>query len=146
MKLVAQISGDLDKFTKRLENNLKDAQRETAERIWEHLVTNANMKTGAFIASIEIDETQQNGDKISTFVGSRLQVTSKAGDSYNLGALLETGTMSHAIPNAFGFGEWFGIDPNFHPGMRAYNNYRNALNDNIETYKENIGKAIRRAK
>ena len=57
-----------------------------------------------------------------------MQVTSKAGDSYNLGQLLETGTMPHAIPNAFGYGEWFGVDPNFHPGMKAYNNYKNALN------------------
>ena len=73
------------------------------------------MKTGKFIASIEIGNTEKNGNKISTFIGSDLTVTSKTGDSYNLGKLLETGTMPHAIPNAFGFGEWFGIDPNFHP-------------------------------
>lgn len=115
MKLIAQVEGDLDKFTKKLKNNLKNANRETAERIWEHLVEHSNMKTGAFIASIEIDETKEDGDKISTFIGSDLQVTCKAGDSYNLGQLLETGTMPHAIPNAFGFGEWFGLDPNFHP-------------------------------
>ena len=30
--------------------------------------------------------------------------------------------------------------------MRAYNNYRNALNDNISTYKEEISKAIKEAK
>ena len=104
------------------------------------------MKTGTFIASIQIDNTKEEGDKISTFIGSDLMVTSKAGDSYNLGQLLETGTMPHAIPNAFGFGEDFGIDPNFHPGMRAYNNYRNALNDNIITYKDEIRKAIKEAK
>lgn len=146
MKAIAEIGVDLDKFTKRLETNLKQAQRNTAERIWEHLSVNANMKTGAFIASIEIGDTVQDGYKISTFIGSDLTVTSKAGDSYNLGQLLETGTMPHAIPNAFGRGEWFGIDPNFHPGMRAYNNYKNALNDNIATYKKEISKAIREAK
>ena len=115
MKMIANISTDLDKFTKKLENNLKQANRNTAERIWENLVENSNMKTGAYIASIQIDETQQQGDTISTFIGSSMQVTSKAGDSYNLGQLLETGTMPHAIPNAFGRGEDFGIDPNFHP-------------------------------
>ena len=115
MKKVAQIGVDLDKFTQRLQNNLKAAQRNTAERIWEHLSVNANMKTGAFIASIRIDDTKQDGDKISTFIGSDLQVTSKAGNSWNLGKLLETGTVPHAIPNAFGWGENFGIDPNFHP-------------------------------
>ena len=146
MKSIATISGDLSRFTQKLETNLKQAQRNTAERIWEHLVENSNMKTGNYIASIQIDDTKQEGDKISTFIGSDLMVTSKAGDSYNLGQLLETGTMPHAIPNAFGFGEDFGIDPNFHPGMKAYNNYRNALNDNIETYKENISKAIKESK
>ena len=125
---------------------MKQAQRNTAERIREHLSENANMRTGAFIASIQIGNTEEDGDTIKTFIGSDLTVTSKAGNSYNLGQLLETGTMPHAIPNAFGWGENFGIDPNFHPGMRAYNNYRNALNDNITTYKENIRKAIREAK
>lgn len=115
MKAMAQIGVDLDKFTNKLEKNLKQAQRNTAERIWEHLSVNANMKTGAFIASIRIDDTKQNEDTISTFIGSDLTVTSKAGNSYNLGQLLETGTMPHAIPNAFGWGENFGIDPNFHP-------------------------------
>ena len=146
MKAIAQVGVDLDKFTDRLKNNLKQAQRNTAERIWEHLSVNANMKTGAFIASIQIGNTEEDGDTIKTFIGSDLTVTSKAGDSYNLGQLLETGTMPHAIPNAFGWGENFGIDPNFHPGMRAYNNYRNALNDNIAVYKENISKAIKEAK
>ena len=146
MKLVANISGDLDKFTKRLKSNLIQAQRDTAERIWEHLVEHSNMDTGAYIASIQIDNTVQEGDKISTFIGSSLQVTSKDGKSYNLGQLLETGTLPHAIPNAFGFGEEFGIDPNFHPGMRAYNNYRNALNENITTYKEEISRAIKESK
>ena len=146
MKAIAEIGVDLDKFTKKLESNLKQAQRNTAEKIWEHLSTNANMKTGAFIASIRIDDTKQDSRKISTFIGSDLQVTSKNGDSYNLGQLLETGTTPHAIPNAFGWGENFGIDPNFHPGMRAYNNYRNALNDNIIVYKQEIKKAIQEAK
>ena len=146
MKSIATLSGDLSKFTKKLENNLIQAQRETAERIWEHLSNNANMKTGAFIASIQIDDTKKDGNKISTFIGSDLMVISKVGNSYNLGKLLETGTMPHAIPNAFGRGEDFGIDPNFHPGMKAYNNYRNALNDNRITYVENIRKAIREAK
>lgn len=146
MKSIVTLSGDLSKFTEKLQNNLIQAQRDTAERIWEHLSNNANMKTGAFIASIQIDNTKKDEDKISTFIGSDLMVTSKAGDSYNLGQLLETGTMPHAIPNAFGWGEDFGIDPNFHPGMRAYNNYRNALNDNRTTYIENIRKAIREAK
>ena len=146
MKKIEQLGVDLQKFADNLDSKLKQAQRNTAERIWEHLSVNANMKTGAFIASIRIDDTEQDNDKIKTFIGSDLTVTSKAGNSYNLGKLLETGTVPHAIPNAFGFGENFGIDPNFHSGMRAYNNYRNALNDNIVTYKEEIRKAIQEAK
>lgn len=115
MKKVYSIGTDLEEFSKRLSQNLKIAQRNTAERIWEDLVENSNMRTGAYIASINIEDTKEEGDKISTFIGSSLQVTSKAGQSYNLGLLLETGTSPHAIPNAFGFGEDFGIDPNFHP-------------------------------
>ena len=146
MKMIATLSTDLQKFSEKLERNLLKAQRDTAERIWEHLVENSNMDTGAYIASIQIGDTKKDGDTISTFIGSDLQVTSKAGNSYNLGQLLETGTMPHAIPNAFGFGENFGIDPNFHPGMKAYNNYKNALNANTETYKSNIAKAIKESK
>lgn len=115
MKKIYAIGADLEKFSERLKQNLKQAQRNTAESIWVDLVNNSNMKTGAFIASIDIDDTKEEGEKISTFIGSGLQVTSKAGDSYNLGLLLETGTSPHAIPNAFGYGENFGIDPNFHP-------------------------------
>lgn len=146
MKSVVVVGSDLDKFTNRLIDNLKQAQRNTAESIQMHLRTNANIDTGAFIESIQIEDTKEEGGKISTFIGSDLQVTSKAGDSYNLGLLLETGTRPHAIPNAFGFGEEFGTDPNFHPGMKAYNNYRNALNENVHTYRENIKNAIKESK
>ena len=146
MKNVVVIGSDLEKFSNRLINNLKQAQRNTAESIHQHLVENSNFDTGAFVNSIQVENTKEEGGKISTFVGSDLLVTCKSGDSYNLGMLLETGTMPHAIPNAFGFGEEFGTDPNFHPGMKAYNNYRNALNFNINTYKENIKKAIKESK
>lgn len=146
MKAIARLSTDLERFSKKLDDHLKQAQRNTAEKIWENLVENSNMKTGDYIASIQVEDTKQDENKISTFIGSGMQVTSKAGDSYNLGQLLETGTMPHAIPNAFGRGEEFGIDPNFHPGMKAYNNYRNALNENITTYKEEISRAIKESK
>jgi len=115
MKKVYTIGTDLEKFSERLTQNLIKAQKNTADNIWYDLISNANLKTGAFIQSIEVEDTKQEGEKISTFIGSGLQVTSKAGNSYNLGLLLETGTSPHAIPNAFGFGENFGIDPNFHP-------------------------------
>lgn len=150
MKNIRSINVDLDKYTNNVINNLAKAQRNTAENIWESLSENANMDTGAFISSIKIEDTQITEERIKTFIGSDLQVVDSNGQSYNLGFLLENGTMPHTIVPVNGEYLVFEKDGKtiftklvHHPGMRAYNNYKNALNSNLSTYKANIKKAMR---
>ena len=150
MKNIRSINIDLDKYSKNVINNLAKAQRNTAEDIWEYLFENANMDTGTFISSIEIEDTQITEDSIKTFIGSDLKVVDSNGQSYNLGFLLENGTMPHTIVPVNGEYLVFEKDGKtiftklvHHPGMRAYNNYKNALNSNIRAYKANIKKAMR---
>ena len=74
------------------------------------------------------------------------------GNVYNLGYLLENGTMQHAIPNAFGLGYTYGyvdingvrhkgtMDKDWHPGFAPLPHFIPALLDN----KENYNKALKR--
>ena len=90
---------------------------------------------------------------IKTFIGSGATVTSKAGKSYNLGYLLEHGTLNHAIPNAFNWGVIYGFDSeryfrtcrdDWHPGSIAIPHYKLALEKNKELYKGKIKLAFKK--
>ena len=147
MKLINHLSIDLEKASKKVINNLIQAQQDTAKDIWNEVVSTAQMKTGEFISSIEIDPTKVENNTISTMIGSDLTVTSLEGKSYNLGQILETGTMPHKIvainSRVLTDGEnFFGKEVN-HPGTRAYNFYRNALNNNKTNYKNRIKQAVK---
>lgn len=153
MKDIRYIGRDLSEYKNNVLEKIINAQRITSQKIWEDLSENANMETGAFISSIQIDKTKYDNNTISTFIGSDLSVYTKDGKSYNLGYLLETGTSPHAIPNAFNFGEIYGydsemykrtLDPDWHPGTRAYNNYRNALNNSLPDYRRRIKEALKK--
>jgi len=153
MKLVSQLSIDLDRASKRIIDNLKQAQEETAQDIWNEVVSTAPMKTGEFITSIKIDPTKVEGSTISTFIGSDLTVASTSGKKYNLGQLLETGTMPHDIRAVNKEGLFWGVfddDGNpvirkkvHHPGTYATNFYRNALDRNKTNYRNRISKAVK---
>lgn len=154
MKDIKKLSEWLGKIPEKAKVEIKKANEETAEKIWEDIVDIAPMKTGEYISSIKIEDTKVEKNKINTFIGSDLKVTSKEGNSYILGKLLENGTEHHAIPNAFGWGDIFGydsemyertLDENWHPGSSAIPHYSPALENNKDLYKENLKKAIRRA-
>lgn len=147
MKLINHLNIDLENASKKVINNLIQAQEETARDIWNEVVSTAPMKTGEFISSIEIKPTKVENNTISTMIGSDLTVTSLEGSNYNLGQLLETGTRPHKIvainSRVLTDGEnFFGKEVN-HPGTRAYNFYRNALNNNKTNYKRKISRAVK---
>lgn len=143
MKSINELSNFFDRFGNKIINNLKEAQNQTAEDILNELHQNANIDTGEWRSAIYRTPTQVIGDSIETSILSNTLVTSKSGKSYNLAKLLEYGTSPHAIPNAFGWGEEFGTEPDFHPGMIAYNNFHNAMVNNELAYKDRISQAVK---
>lgn len=153
------------KWQKEIDNQVIEAQRKTAEVVWEDIIANAPVKSGEYISSIQIEDTKKEGHTITTLIGSDLKVgptkwgpsadpfnkdkglsnNAPAGTEYCLGYLLEHGTLPHAIPNAFGRGFYWGsngkkgtLDPNWHVGTIAQPHYAPAVEKNRKLYKDNI--------
>lgn len=141
----------LKKIDKKILNDLAKAQRETAESICKDAQSLAP-GNGEYKNSIKVTNTEMDGKKITTKIVTDVTVTAKSnGNVYNLGALLENGTMPHAIPNAFGWGDLFGydsymykrtLDPNWHPGFVSMPHFIPALNKNKLVYLQNIVDAM----
>lgn len=146
-----KLKKDLDRFQEKLVKELVEAQRQTAKKIEIDAQQLAPYKTGKYSDSIKMRETKVNKRHISTKVNTQLltPVAKSTGKQYVLGFLLETGTLPHDIPNAFGFGKEFGIggrfDGKFHPGFVSMPHFIPALNMNKTYYERNIEKAIERA-
>lgn len=142
MKDISQLSDCLTEMGNVLQKHLIEAQSKAADIMLDDVLQNANYDTGTYKNSIYRTETEFVGNDIQTFIGSDMQVVTKDGKSYNLGALLEHGTDPHAIPNAFGWGDIYGYDSSqykrtlqddWHPGMVAHNTYHNArINHQLE--------------
>lgn len=154
MKKLYELSISIDKKVKNILPKLEEAQKETAKEVEKSIKNKAPYKTGKYSESIKTYDTEKKKNEISTFIGSDLQVNTKAGNSYNLGFLLETGTDPHAIPNAFGWGDIYGydspqyqrtLDPDWHPGTIAQPHYKPALEENKKIYLDKIGEAIKEA-
>lgn len=143
---LGQFTAKLDKFTNKVIENVKQAQMNTAFDIQQDMYNNAPVNTGAYRESIMVYEQQVSPDSISVEIGTDYKVQAKDGSTYLLGYLLESGTRPHAIPNAFGFGENFGTEPDFHPGTLAQPHILPALNKNVRNYKDRIRNAIKEAK
>lgn len=112
---LGQLNAKLDTFTHKVIENVKKAQMDTAYDIQNDMYNNAPIDTGVYRESIVVYDQQVSPDRISVEIGTDYKVQAKDGSTYLLGYLLESGTRPHAIPNAFGFGENFGTEPDFHP-------------------------------
>lgn len=153
MKSLDDLVKQFEQWQKNIDDEVMEAQRETAQKIWEDVILYAPVKTGNYVSSITIDEPIKEENTISTFIGSDLSVEAKSTNkTYNLGYLLEHGTLPHAIPNAFNWGVIYGFDSpqyartlryNWHPGMYANPHYRMALEKNRKLYKDNIRRTWR---
>ena len=157
MKNIESLSVDISRFGEMVIDNLKKAQRDTAEKVWEDVVAQAPVDTGNYVSSIKISNTEYDGDTIRTSVYTDATVTAKAtGMTYNLGRLLEEGTSPHEIRAVEKEGLFWGAyDDNGnpiivkkvqHPGTVAQPHFIPALQKNIALYHSNIGKAIKEAK
>lgn len=153
MKSLKDLENKLSNIEQKVLTEMVKAQRETAESIRVDTQELAPSKTGEYADSIVVKETIIKGNNIETPVESDMTVVSKEGNAYNLGFLLEHGTLPHAIPNAFNWGVLYGYDsemykrtlePDWHPGFAELPHYYPALNKNKNLYKENINKALRR--
>ena len=153
MKNIESLSIDLKEFSDKVINKLIDAQRRTAEQIQKDTYDGAPVDTGKYRESIKVSETKYDGNNIKTSIYTDAVVTTSNGTSYNLGRLLEEGTMPHIIQpvNAPYLvfkgrdGKWVRTKWVSHPGMLSQPHFIPALNKNVALYKSNIDKAIKEA-
>lgn len=168
MKSIAQLSGDLDKFTKNLEANLIKAQRDTAEKIKEDAKNYSPKPDGEYASSIKVSETEVEGQTIKTSVYTDM----KSADGYFIGRMIENGTGIYALEPHIGktktffisdYQYWYvptakvkkpigqkitinGVDYYVAKAQRPKPHFKPALDNNILTYRENIKEAFRRSK
>lgn len=155
---------DLDRlsdYLKRLRSNtimeLVYVQKRTADEICKDAKHFAPNETGKYKESIKVSQTKIEKDHISTMIYTDALVQAKFnGNIYNLGYLLENGTLEHAIPNAWGRGYTYGyidrygyrhkgtMDKDWHPGFRPFPHFIPALLFNKEKYNIAIQKAVER--
>lgn len=165
MKNIKDLSKDLTLFQKRLKNNLIKAQMETAKKAEEDVKKHLGHSSGKYADSIKIGETKQEEGKISTEIYTDL--LSK--DGYAVGRMIENGTGIYALEPHIGhtkafhdsqYQYWYvPADEVDRPigkeveiqGMKFYiakaqkpkPHWKPALDENIQTYKENISKAVK---
>lgn len=168
MKSIAQISGDLDKFTKNLEENLIKAQRDTAEKMKEDAKRYSPRPDGEYADSIKVSETEVEGQTIKTSVYTDM----KSADGYFIGRMIENGTGIYALEPHIGktktffisdYRYWYvptekvkrpigqkitinGVSYYVAKAQRPTPHFGPALNENILTYRENLKEAFRRSK
>ena len=152
MKDISKLSVTINKFTKNAIKNIEEAQRKTAQRIWEDVVNIAPMDTGNYVSSIQISPTLKDGNTIRTEIFTNATVSTLGGTTYNLGFLLENGTSPHLIEpvnaNVLHFvinGEDIFAKRVHHPGTVAQPHFKPALDKNKITYVENIARAVKEA-
>ena len=151
--------GRLNDFLKRVRTNtimnIIEVQQKTANEISEDAKTFAPVGTGKYKESIKVSETKVEENHISTYIYTDALVQAKFnGNIYNLGYLLENGTLEHAIPNAWGRGYTYGyidrygyrhkgtMDKDWHPGFKPFPHFIPALLLNKEKYNIALQKAI----
>lgn len=155
---------DLDHLSKKLKRirfktimNIIQVQKWTANEICKDAKHFAPEGTGKYKDSIKVSQTKVEKGHISTMIYTDAIVQAKFnGNIYNLGYLLENGTLEHAIPNAWGRGYTYGyidrygirhkgtMDKDWHPGFRPYPHFIPALLFNKETYNKDISKVVER--
>lgn len=168
MKKIAQLEVDFDKFSKNVVKKLMEAEKNTAESIWNDVVANAPMDTGEYVSSISVDDPIYKKNTIKTVIGSDL----KTEDGYFLGRMLENGTGIYALEEHIGktktfiqsgYRYWYlpvekapkelgtpitiyGKQYYVMHGQPARPHFIPAYNSNVRIRKENIMKALREAR
>lgn len=168
MKAIASLGADLGKFTRKLENSLIEAQRETAEKIMQDAKNYSPKPNGEYASSIKVDNTEVTEQTIKTSVYTDM----KSEDGHFIGRMIENGTGIYALEPHIGktrtffasdyqywyvptakvkrpIGQTIEINGSTYyvaKAQRPKPHFKPALYNNIQTYRENISKAVRRAK
>lgn len=152
MENLESLSKQLNLVSKKIVDDLIKAQRDTAESICNDAKSLAPSDTGKYANTIHVTDTVVSGSRITTKIVTNKTVVAKSnGNEYNLGYLLENGTLEHAIPNAFNWGVIYGFDSDmykrtlqkdWHPGFAEMPHFIPALNQNKSLYDENISRAL----
>lgn len=100
MKAIIDLSKDLERYSKKLEQKLIQAQRETAEAVMKE--AQERVGNGEYSQSIKISETKKENDVISTFIGSDLK-----SDGHFIGRMIENGTGIYALEPHIGHTKTF---------------------------------------
>ena len=154
MRSIKQLSKYFDKIQKNIVNDLVEVQKRTADSICRD-AKNFAPGTGEYKESIKVKETKISKTNIITEIVTDATVRAKYnGNIYNLGYLLENGTLEHAIPNAWGKGYTYGyvdrygyrhkgtMDKDWHPGFGPLPHFIPALLLNKENYNREIQKVL----
>ena len=151
-KNISSISVGIAKYTEKVIDNIIKAHSNTGYVIKRDAQYLAPRDTGKYAKSIKLSETTYDGKTIRTSIYTDATVSAYSGKTYNLGRLLEEGTLPHEIravkAEALHFtkmGEDVFAVKVLHPGMIAQPHLIPALQKNIALYKSNIRKAIKEA-
>lgn len=167
MKNIESISVDLSNFGEKVIHNLINAQKETAQKVWEDVKALAPSTTGKYASSIKVSETEFKNDKITTSIYTDL----KSEDGYYIGRMIEYGTGIYALQPHIGhtktfieskYNYWYvpaslvdrqigkkiiinGKEFYVAKPQKAKPHFIPALHKNIALYHEKISKAIKEA-
>lgn len=144
-------------YLKKKIEKLKEAQRDTATKIWKDVVNAAPTSSGAYISSIQLGETEQEGNTIKTSVYSDLLVGGDIPKWQNvpLAAFMEWGTgplgestntfehgYSYTTTAPWNFIAQMQYEQTGTWGIVAHPHFFPSLQNNVALYKENIKKAL----
>ena len=168
MKLVDHFSIDLEKFSKKLQQNLIQAQRDTAEKIKDSAKKYSPRPDGEYAQTIKVSDTDITDNTIKTWIHTDM----KSEDGHFIGRMIENGTGIYALEPHIGktktfflsdYQYWYvptakvkrpigqkitinGIDYYVAKAQKPKPHFKPALNENIVTYRDNIKEAVRRSK
>lgn len=168
MKNIQELSIDLSKFSKKLEDRLIKAQEKTAKKIKKDVIKNLNVSGGKYLNSIQTSDTKYEQGTIKTQIYTDL----KSKDGYVIGRMIENGTGIYALEPHIGhtktffesqYQYWYvpanevdrpigkivlidGVEFYVAKAQKPKPHWKPALDENMVTYKENIRQAIKEAK
>lgn len=168
MKKIEQMGIDLEKFTKKFEQNLIKAQRDTAEKIKQDAKAFSPKPEGEYAQTIKVSDTETADNVIKTWIHTDM----KSEDGHFIGRMIENGTGIYALEPHIGktktfflsdYQYWYvptakvkrplgqritinGTDFYVAHAQRPKPHFKPALNQNIQTYRDNISEAYRRSK
>lgn len=157
MKNISKLSIEISKYSKKLINNLKEAQKETAITIHKDIIAMAPINTGRYVSSIQVSEQKTDNNNFSIKIFSDLPVggIDPKWKNVPLAALLEWGTgIVGATSNKYPHGYPYRMTPWCYysedlnafittNGMIARPHFYPSLQKNKQLYIENIRKAVK---